>query len=147
MNNSQNTNDTDIIRIHTPEVLNRKLDERTEQTIHAVEANGLRAVRDRLKKLDREWDIEKATKAGLAAIMLMELFAARKKKKWLMAQLIGLPVFILKNRLGRYSPSILLRFLGFRTKAEIEKERNELLRFLDKSFPYDINQNNPKPLM
>lgn len=147
MNDSKIINNSDTIRLHTPEVLNRKMDEKTEQTILSVEANGLRAVRDRLKKLDREWDIDKATNAGLAAIMLMELLAARKKKKWLMAQLIGLPMFVLKNRLGKYSPSILLRFLGFRTRAEIEKERNELLRFLDRSFPYDGNQSNPKQLM
>ena len=147
MNDSHMTNNTDSIRIHTPEVVNRKMDEKTEHIIQTAEANGLRAVRNRLKKLDREWDIEKASKAGLAAIMLMDLFAARKKKKWLLAQLIGLPMFVLKNKLGRYSPSILLRFLGFRTRAEIDKERNELLRFLDKSFPLDLKQNNPKEMM
>lgn len=141
MNNSETSTRTDLIRSNTPENVNRKIDAKTEHIIHNAEANGLRAVRNRLKKLDKEWDIEKASKVGISALMLIELIAARKKKKWIMAQLVQLPMFLMGSRLGRYSPSILLRFLGFRTRAEINKERNELLRFLDKSFPYDINQN------
>jgi pilus assembly protein TadC len=134
---------TDLIESISMDQINKKISEKTDKTIHEVENKGLKSVRERLKKLESEWDIDKVTNASFASLIVFELLTARRKTKWfIIAQLIQLPIFLMNKKLGIYSPSIIFRILGFRTKKEIELERKELIKFLDRSYPYEVVQNN-----
>lgn len=135
MSNSQ-TN-SDLIKSFARIELNEKISNKTRESIHEVENLGLKAVRERLRKLDSEWDIDRVTNASFASLIIFELLTARRRTKWfLLAQVFQLPLFFMNKKLGIYSPSVIFRILGFRTRKEIEMERSELLKFVDRNFPY-----------
>jgi hypothetical protein len=136
MSNTQTTS-SDLIKSFAQDELSEKINHKTRDRIHEVENLGLKAVRERLRKLDTEWDIDKVTNASFASLLVFELLTARRRTKWfLLAQLVQLPIFLMNKKLGIYSPSVVFRILGFRTRREIEQERAELLAFVDRNFPY-----------
>lgn len=78
----------------------------------------------RLSELDHEWDIERALFLVASAVTIPSLaLAARQSPKWMI-----LPAFVsgalLSHAITSWCPpSQLLKFLGFRSRVEIEKER------------------------
>ncbi len=117
----------DRVPLHTAAGINDKIRRRTEQDIAYFGSAGPEAIEERLRELDREWDIERLLEANAAGIMLlgvgMAIFVSRK---W-----IALPAivggFLLQHAIQGWCPPIeLFRRLGVRTAQEIEQERYAL---------------------
>lgn len=121
----------DRVRNLTPDMVNEKLDLKTVRIIRGVEAMGPEAVRARLKELDREWDIDRMLMLNFSVLVFAQLLAARKNKKWLWGPLIQTPFLFMHSTLGWCPPSLWFRPMGFRTRKEIQAEREVLLSLLD----------------
>ncbi len=120
----------DRVRRRTPRRINERLDARSEARVRRVAAEGDEAIRRRLAALDREWDVDRVMMLflGVAGTIVHEI-SLRGGPRWLhrilRAQLAVLGAYAL---IGWVPPLPLLRLLGARTKLEIERERETLLR-------------------
>ena len=117
----------DRVRDLTPDKVNRKIDRKSQEDIASVRARGPVAVRQRLRELDREWHIDRVLMLNFAVIVFAQLLAARKNKKWLWGPLLQTPFLAMHAIVGWCPPSLWFRPMGFRTRQEIEAEREALL--------------------
>lgn len=120
----------DRIRSHSSKNANRKIDIKTIRNIRKAESLGSAGIIARLEKLDREWDIDRVLMLNFSVLVLIQLFAARKNKKWLWGPLLQTPFLLMHSTAGWCPPTSWFRPLGIRTKYEIQAEREELLRIL-----------------
>ncbi len=112
---------------HTAPSANAKIRRRLEQDIAYFGSAGAEAIEERLRELDREWDIERLLEANAASVMLLGLsFAAFIDRKWLaLPAVVG--GFLLQHAIQGWCPPVeLFRRLGVRTAQEIEQERYAL---------------------
>lgn len=108
------------------------IDRKTSQLLFGVVSHP-EAIKERLKKLDKEIDIDRALMFLYSSTVFLELLVTLKKsrKSWLWVPLIQTP-FMLMQAAFRWSPFFpMLRKLGFRSQQEINKEREILLDFLN----------------
>lgn len=121
---------------HTAARVNEKIKRRTEASIARARALGPEAIQQRLRELDREWDIERAIEANASSLALAGVaLGALVHRRFLLlpAAVCG---FLLQHALQGWCPPVpVLRRLGFRTQTEIERERCELQRALEQSAP------------
>ena len=117
----------DRVRALTPSEFNHKIDLKTRRKISEVKAQGPRAIRARLRELDREWDIDRVLFANFSALIFAELLLARKNRKWLLGPIIQIPFLFMQSTMGWSPPSLWFRPLGVRTTKEIQAEREALL--------------------
>lgn len=123
-------NQNDRIRKHTTESANRKIDHYTDKEIQAAVTRGPEAIHERLAEIDKEWDIDRVLMLNFAVLVFAQLVAARKDRRWLWGPLIQTPFLFMHATLGWCPPSLWFRPMGFRTKKEIQYERETLLRSL-----------------
>lgn len=113
----------DRVPRNTADVINRRIEAETGARIRRCMGNPL-AIQQRLRQLDREWDIERVleTNASLFALAGV-LLGARLDRRWLW--LPGLvTAFLLQHAVQGWCPPIpVLRRMGIRTSREIEIER------------------------
>lgn len=117
----------DRVRALTPQEFNHKIDLKTRRKISEVRALGPRAIRARLRELDREWDIDRVLLANFSALIFAELLLARKNRKWLLGPLVQIPFLFMQSTVGWCPPSMWFRPMGVRTAKEIQAEREALL--------------------
>ena len=117
----------DRVRALTPQEFNQKIDMKTRRKISEAKAQGPRAIRARLRELDREWDIDRVLLANFSALIFAQLLLGRKNRKWLLGPLVKIPFLFMQSTLGWSPPSLWLRPLGVRTTKEIQAEREALL--------------------
>ncbi|MFA6237921.1 MAG: hypothetical protein WC635_11375 [Bacteriovorax sp.] len=130
-------NPYDRVRNLSPEKLNKKIDKKTNQLLHGIVSQGADAVRARIKKLDKEWDIDRAVMLISSTVIFSQLISAykRRNKNMLWGPLIHSPLLFMHATLG-WCPAVpVLRQLGFRTRFEIEEEKDELIRVLAHEDP------------
>lgn len=120
----------DRIRKHTLQRANRKIDLKAERKISQVTRGGDAAIRQRLLQLNREWDIDRVLMLNFSVLVFAQLLAARKNKKWLWGPLIQTPLLFLHATFGWCPPMLWFRPMGFRTRFEIQQEREALLSAL-----------------
>jgi hypothetical protein len=118
---------TERVPAHTSEPANRRIRRCTEASIVYVSSRGPQAIEERLRELDREWDIERALEANAASVALagtvLGLVSARK---WFLLP-VAVGGFLLQHALQGWCPPVeIFRQLGFRTRSEIEYERYSL---------------------
>jgi hypothetical protein len=94
-----------------------------------ISVGARRHASDRIRELDREWDIDRAVQAhvaavGLAGVLLGRFVDRRFRFLSAVAALGGLSYAVF----GWYPPLAVLRRLGFRKQHEIEVERRALLQ-------------------
>ena len=79
---------------------------------------------ERLRQLNREWDIERTLETNAAVFSLAGLvLGTRVNRKWLLLPL-AVAGFLLQHAVQGWCPPVpLLRRMGIRTAAEIENER------------------------
>jgi hypothetical protein len=132
----------DRVRGHTAPVVNRRIDRSTQAAMDRSIAEGRDAVLRRLSEIDREWDIDRALMvifpiaAGVSSALGMRRLVRRRwfgsrSNPFLRLFTAQLGFLLLHGAVGWCPPASLLRRLGFRTKAEIERERWTLLRHLE----------------
>ena len=118
----------DRVRAMSPESANRKIDARTRRSIEGTAAGGRGAIEQRLSELEREWDVDRVLMLNFAALLLPQLIAARKDRRWLWGPLLQTPFLLMHATLGWCPPVLWFRPMGFRTRFEIQAEREELLK-------------------
>jgi hypothetical protein len=113
--------DTDITLEHSTTV------ERTIQGSINRYYNNREKIEMRLQELDNEWDIERALQLTAASLSLTGLaLAVSQNKKWLFLPL-AISGFLMNHALVGWCPPLpLLRAMGLRNRAEIDKEKYAL---------------------
>lgn len=113
------------VEAHTSPQFNERVRADLQERLAAYQNNDRRTLIDnRLRELDREWDVERILQTNFAALSLVGLgLASRVHKRWLVLAL-GVPAFMLQHALQGWCPPLaLLRRLGVRTAREINEER------------------------
>ena len=117
---------------HTSAKVNARIARRTEENIARYRMAGPAAIRQRLRELEQEWDIERAIEANAASIALTGIALGAFVNRRFLLLPAAVCAFLLQHALQGWCPPVpVLRRLGFRTQTEIEAERRELLRLLD----------------
>jgi hypothetical protein len=115
---------------HTAESVNRQIRRTTESNIQYYTAHP-EEIDDRLKELDREWDIERTLEANAASITVASvLLGLTVSRKWfLLPGVVG--GFLLQHAVQGWCPPLpFFRRRGVRTQTEIEHERQALTDLL-----------------
>lgn len=110
---------------HTAENVNWQLRHRTEANILHC-ALKPEHISQRLRELDREWDIERTLEINYAIVNLAGLALGRFWPKWYLLPAVA-GVFMLQHTLQGWCPPLaVFRRMGIRTAQEIEAERHAL---------------------
>ena len=120
----------DRVRRMSTDSANRAIDASTRESIERATAGGRAAIEQRLDALQQEWDIDRALMLNFATLVFAQLVAATRDRRWLWGPLLQTPFLMMHATLGWCPPSLWFRPLGFRTRFEIQAEREELLRRL-----------------
>jgi hypothetical protein len=121
----------DRVRRHTPEHVNLKLDRARASSVAFHAQASREAIVARLAELEREWDLDRAVVTNFAVLAPISLELGLRRGAGWMALFRAQQFFLLLHMLvGWCPPSAVFRRLGFRTKAEIQAEREALLALL-----------------
>ena len=120
--------DSEMTRAESEAEIQRQIDAKIEESIRHYATQSPEAIAQRIQELDKECDIDgslamAAAGVGLGGITLSFLGGG---KKWLLVAgaFLGL---LLKQSLHGTSPAVpLMRKLGVRTRAEIDREKYAL---------------------
>ncbi|MEN0036699.1 MAG: hypothetical protein AAGC78_06510 [Cellvibrio sp.] len=118
---------------HTSDKVNRKIEEDTQRSISFYKNNPAR-IPNRLRQLDREWDIERAleTNASTLIVITCLLGFSVSTAFFVIPLLVG--AFLLQHALQGWCPPLpILRRMGFRTSSEIAAERKILEEIVEQS--------------
>lgn len=99
----------------------------TEARVAMIGRQGPHAAADRLRALEREWDVERALAAGASTLALLgSVLAVTDHRRWAAVPALA-GAFQLQQMVQGWCPAWpLLRRLGFRTRDEIDDERMAL---------------------
>jgi hypothetical protein len=109
-----------------PEAINRRIARDIDASIrwHALHPG---EIGRRLEELDREWDVERVVTANAAALALGGvLLGAFVDRRWLALPAAVAALLLQQTIQGWRPPLPLLRRLGVRTAAEVDRERHGL---------------------
>lgn len=114
------------VQDNTPDTLNRQIEQTTQENVRrhaATEAD----IDRRLRDLGREWDVERALETGASTFVLTgTVLAATVDRRWLALPGI-VSAFLLQHAIQGWCPPLpVFRWLGFRTRDEIARERYAL---------------------
>lgn len=112
---------------HTSDSVNEQIARETRDRLTRYAGASRAEISRRLNELDQEWDIERALECNASALALSGvMLAATTDRRWLI--LPGLVTgFLFQHALQGWCPPLpILRRLGFRTSAEINRERYAL---------------------
>ncbi len=123
--------DNDRVRSHTRPATQHRIDERTDHNIVFFGEQSADIIRDRLRALDREWDVERVLEANASTLALTGVaLGALVGRRWLWVPATVLGFLLLHATQGWCPPLPVLRARGVRTRGEIERERLALLQRL-----------------
>lgn len=116
---------TRVPRNTSPDV-NESIQRQIEESVRYYAARPDR-IRNRLRELDAEWDIERAIEANAAVVAFTGVFlGATRDRRWLTLPAL-VTGFLFQHAIQGWCPPVpVLRRFGFRTSYEIEIERNAL---------------------
>jgi hypothetical protein len=119
--------DSDPVRGHSSSTATGQLDRERLERIAEYGKAPSPVVTEHLRRLDREWDIERRLEANAATIALTAvLLTAVHSRRWLL--LAGMvPAFLLQHAIQGWCPPIeVFRRLGARSRNEIDAERTAI---------------------
>lgn len=114
----------DPVRANTDPAILAKIDRTIEQQVRYYSAQPREVISARIAELDREWDIERVLETNAATLGLAGLaLGVTVSRKYL--ALTGLVLgFLLTHAIQGWCPPMpVLRKLGVRTRAEIDREK------------------------
>jgi len=112
---------------NTPDVINRRVHQKTVEALRQALDGGPDAIDRRLQQLDREWDVERVIQATASTLVVTGIgLSIGVDRRWL--TLSGVVAgFLLQHAVQGWCPPLpVVRALGFRTPREIEHERSAL---------------------
>jgi hypothetical protein len=108
-----------------PEV-NREIRQQIQQNVQRYAASPSE-ISNRLRELDREWDIERMIEANAATIAFAGVLLGAFVSPWWLLVPALVTLFLFQHAVQGWCPPVpILRRMGFRTSYEIELERNSL---------------------
>lgn len=116
----------DRVPAHTAEHVNQRIHGETQECVRRLEAQPA-GISERLKKLDEEWDIERAIELNASALAFIgTALGYFAHPYWLILPAL-VTAFLFQHAVQGWCPPVpILRRLGFRTVYEIEQERHAL---------------------
>jgi hypothetical protein len=115
------------VELHTAPALNAAIRKRADAEVVRLEGAPAAEIEQRLKALDREWDVERLLQTNASVIVLLGMaLATTVNKRYLLipAAVFG---FFAQHALQGWCPPIpVFRRLSVRTQREIERERYAL---------------------
>lgn len=119
------------VELHTNDEVNARIKELTLKNISLYGDKSKDEIRDRLRELDKEWDIERVLETNAAAaVIISTVLGFKVSKKWFMATgMVG--GFLLQHAVQGWCPPVeLFRRIGVRTNSEINYEKEALKNLL-----------------
>lgn len=117
---------TDPVPRHTAPHVNRAIERATEASLLFYSHNR-EQIPLRLDELDREWDVERVLEANAATLVVAGSLLGLGASRLFMALPLAVGGFLLQHAIQGWCPPLpVLRRLGFRTRKEIEYERQAL---------------------
>ncbi|HLP67205.1 MAG TPA: hypothetical protein VK181_06770 [Rhizobium sp.] len=114
------------VRERTAPEINRRIDDELRERIRFF-ANMPQYIDARLRTLDGEWDVERVLEANAATFSLLGLVLGSRVHRRFYGFSALVATFLLQHAVHGWCPPLpVLRRLGFRTAAEIERERYAL---------------------
>jgi hypothetical protein len=112
---------------HTAEHVNERIRRETEERVARIAAAGPETIARRLRELDEEWDIERTLEANAATISATgAALALLVDRRFALVPLV-VGSFLLQHATQGWCPPLpVFRRFGYRTQAEIERERYAL---------------------
>jgi len=113
----------DRVRENTPEETNMKIDQKAVNRIYKYLNMTEAEKTDRLRKLGREWDIERLLEVNASTLAMTGLvLGSVADRKWFILPFV-VTGFLLQYGIQGWCPPVsLFRKLGFRTRQEIDEE-------------------------
>jgi len=123
----------DRVRRSTSKKINELFDLKKEISVEYYKNADIESIQQRIRELDKEWDIERTLEINAAVFGLTGLIlGATVNKRWLYLTGIVAASLALHAVQGWCPPIPLFRRLGIRTQKEIDDEKNALLKILEK---------------
>lgn len=115
---------TQRVELNTLPALNQRFEARLKESISRYVGADRQAIDQRLRELDREWDIERAIESEAPTMIGLGIaLGVLHNRKWFAVSAIAASMVVLHNLQGWYPLLPLFRRLGLRTQQEIEQER------------------------
>lgn len=115
------------VELQTAPHLNEAIRQRTDAEIVRLEGASSAQIAERLRTLDREWDVERLLQLNASVIVLTGLALATTVSRKFLLLPAGVFGFFAQHALQGWCPPIpVFRRLGVRTQREIERERHAL---------------------
>ncbi|WP_257463516.1 YgaP family membrane protein [Archangium lipolyticum] len=114
----------DRVRRHGPERANEEILRKARERMARDASRPLDEVEERLRELDREWDLERSLQVNAAAWSLVGLvLGATGDRRWLVVPGVVAGLLLQYGLTGWCPPVSVLRLLGCRTRGEVEAEK------------------------
>lgn len=121
---SWNHTAADAVRTHTPDQLNRRIDERVERCVRYMAQQERSEIGHYLQQLEAEWDLNRALAVGCSVASLSGLLLARGLGRgWLGLSALASALLLQQGFAGHGPIAALVRSLGVRTRREIDLEK------------------------
>lgn len=115
------------VRDNTSPKANMQIDDKTFQNIKKYADKSEEEITRRIKKLDREWDIERVLELNMSVLGLTGIvMSGLKGRRWLALPVTALGFMMQHSLQGWCPPVTLLRALKVRTRDEINHEKHAL---------------------
>lgn len=119
---------------HTSDRIKRQLRHDIYASVERCAEAGSQAIENRLRELDREWDMERAIEANASSLILAGLLLGATVDRRFRTVSAVVASFLFQHAIQGWCPPVpVLRRMGFRTTEEIEAERYAL-RFVSGDF-------------
>jgi hypothetical protein len=120
----QVSNDADRVRANTsPEAL-KNIERTMQEKVLYYSTQPREVISRRIAELDREWDIERLLEANASSLALLGLVLGVTRGRQYLLLSAGVLGFLLSHAVKGWCPPLpVLRSLGVRTRAEIDREK------------------------
>lgn len=116
----------DRVRDSSSEQLKQMIDQKTFENVKDYFDRSDQVISQRIKELDQEWDIERVLEVNMTSLAITGFILSMKNKYWLTLP-IAVTGFIAQHAIQGWCPPVtLFRYLKFRTRKEIEREKHAL---------------------
>jgi hypothetical protein len=117
-------NEMDPVRANTtPESL-KKIDSTIEEKVLYYSTQPKEVISERIRELEREWDIERWLETNASSLALIGLLLGlTRSRKYLLLSGTVLSFLLMHAVQGWCPPVPLLRKIGIRTRSEIDREK------------------------
>jgi hypothetical protein len=111
------------VPLHSSQSVNERIQARTLHDVSRYVGADPVFIDERIRELEREWDIERALEANAASVALVGLGLGLTVNRKFLILPVAVAAFLLQHALQGWCPPVpLMRRLGIRTSAEIHEE-------------------------